>query len=71
MGSLFKKPTINVPAPVATPPPAVEAPPVPTIDTAARSQDRGDKIRRRRGRVSTQLVPDGFGGSGAKTTLGS
>jgi hypothetical protein len=70
MGSLFKKPTINVPAPPAAAAPAVEAPVVPTIDTAARAQEQGDKIRRRRGRLSTQLVPDTFG-AGGKTTLGA
>lgn len=69
MSSLFKKPTIQAPAPAPAAAPAVEPPPVPTIDQAARSQDQTDKIRRRRGRASTILVPDTFGAG--KTTLGA
>lgn len=61
MTSLFKKPSMpQVAAPVAPPPPApiIEPPAVPTVDEAARNQDTADRLRRRRGRRATQLVPD-------------
>lgn len=53
MGNFFKTPK---PAPVepVAPPPALE-------DTRAQAQDYADRIRKRRGRLSTVLVPDAFG----------
>lgn len=49
-----------------------EAPPPPTVNEAAMAQDQSDRLRKRRGRSSTILVPDSMGGSptGAKALLG-
>lgn len=59
------------PEPPPTPAPVAQTP-VPTIDQAARSQDMSDKLRKRRGRLSTILVPEQFGApaAGAKQQLG-
>lgn len=76
MTQLFKRPTIQAPAPAAapTPAPVVEAPVVPTVDDAVRNQDMTDRIRRRKGARSTQLVPNNFAAPlvpvGQKTALG-
>lgn len=56
MTSLFK-PKVNIPDAPAAPP---------TVDEAARAQDYGDRIRRRRGRQSTILVPDQAGKGAAQ-----
>lgn len=48
----------------------VEPTPVPTIDEAARSQEMSDAKRKRRGRMSTILVPDAGVAMPAKTVLG-
>jgi hypothetical protein len=64
MSGLFA-PKVKVPEPPGPPP---------TIDEAARGQDRTDQLRRRRGRAATILVPDGGMGSApqrpAATILG-
>lgn len=56
----------------AKPPKMPDAPaPPPTIDEAAQSQDYVDRLRRRRGRASTILVPDATApAAGAKALLG-
>ena len=46
--TLFR-PKVTTPEPAAAPP---------TVDQAADLQDQSDKLRRRRGRASTILVPD-------------
>jgi hypothetical protein len=52
MSRLFKPPPVQqLPTPEAPPP-------VPTVDAAAVQQDYQDRLRRRRGRKSTVLVPD-------------
>jgi len=48
MAGLFA-PKIKTPEPPGAPP---------TIDEAGRMQDQSDKLRRRRGRAATILVPD-------------
>jgi hypothetical protein len=58
MSFLFKAPQVQAPAPMAAPEPT---PPTPTIDQAAVGQGFADKLRRRRGRRSTMLVPDTLG----------
>ena len=50
MSSLFSKPKAAKP-----PPPPAPPPPVPTVDEAAMSSESEDKLRRRRGRMSTIL----------------
>jgi len=55
MSFLFKSPKVQAP------PPPEPTPPVPTIDAAANQQDFADKLRRRRGRRSTILVPETLG----------
>ena len=60
MTALFSKPK--------APP---EAAPVPTVNEAANAQDFSDRLRRRKGRASTILVPDATApASGAKALLG-
>jgi hypothetical protein len=58
MSFLFGSPKAPTPAPPAAPEPT---PPTPTIDQAALGQEFADKMRRRRGRRSTILVPDTLG----------
>ena len=73
MTGIFRKPKIEVQSPTVAPAaPAPEAPPVPTVDTAAMNQDMADRLRRRRGRRATQLVPDNaFTPDAGKALLGA
>ena len=56
------KPKVQTPEPAAPPP---------TIDEAARSQDYADRVRRRKGRASTILVPDARAAALASSVLGA
>lgn len=60
MTSIFR-PKMPTPEPAAAPP---------TIDEAAKASDYMDRLRRRRGRASTILVPDGAQPA-AKSILGA
>lgn len=69
MSKLFRPPPVQqLPTPEAPPPV-----PTATVDTAAVQQDYQDRLRKRRGRKSTVLVPDagnalGVGATPANTT---
>lgn len=68
MSGIFSKPKMP------PPPPPIEMPKTPIIDQARLDQDRGDIMRRRRGRAATVLMgSSGSVGSGSvatKTLLG-
>jgi hypothetical protein len=65
MSFLFGKPQAAV-APPAAPQPT---PATPTIDQASNQQDFADRLRRRRGRRATILVPDTLGAQGSASPL--
>lgn len=60
MTQLFK-PKVQVPDAPAAPP---------TINDAANAQDYGDRVRKRKGRASTVLVPDSTSAPASQSVLG-
>jgi hypothetical protein len=59
--SSFFKPKVQIPEPQAAPP---------TINEAADRQDLADRLRKRRGRASTILVPNSGAAPAPATVLG-